>query len=225
MCQVAEIRLCGAIYQAAIPERNMFDVHFREGRMKLARSTHALVALGGNLPLGDDRPDAVLRAAFDSLTTEGMRVVSVSRIYRTPAFPAGTGPDYANAAALVEVDALVDPEAVLAALHRIEAAFGRVRGQRWAGRVLDLDLLAIGETILPDPGTQRQWQSLPPQDQAQLAPDRLILPHPRLQDRAFVLVPLADVAPDWRHPLSGLSVDQMLQALPAEDVAAVVPWV
>ena len=66
MCQVAEIRLCGAIYQAAIPERNMFDVHFREGRMKLARSTHALVALGGNLPLGDDRPDAVLRAAFDA---------------------------------------------------------------------------------------------------------------------------------------------------------------
>jgi 2-amino-4-hydroxy-6-hydroxymethyldihydropteridine diphosphokinase len=66
---------------------------------------------------------------------------------------------------------------------------------------------------------------LPPEDQARLAPDRLILPHPRLQDRAFVLVPLADVAPDWRHPLSGLSVDQMLQALPAEDVAAVVPWV
>ena len=100
-----------------------------------------------------------------------------------------------------------------------------MRGQRWAGRVLDLDLLAIGETILPDPGIQRQWQSLPPEDQARLAPDRLILPHPRLQDRAFVLVPLADVAPDWRHPLSGLSVDQMLQALPAEDVAAVVPWV
>ena len=83
----------------------------------------------------------------------------------------------------------------------------------------------MGDLVLPDAQTHRRWRELAPEDQARQAPDQLILPHPRLQDRAFVLVPLADVAPDWRHPLSGLSVDQMLQALPAEDVAAVVPWV
>lgn len=223
--RVTEIRLNGAIYQAPIPKRNNFDVSIEEGEMKLPRATHALIALGGNQPLGGDLPDAVLRAALAELPREGVDVVAVSRFYRTPAFPVGAGPDYANAAALVDMHRLGAPDAALAALHRIEAAFGRVRDQRWAGRVLDLDLLAWGDRVLPDAETQRHWQALPPEDQLRLAPDPLILPHPRLQDRAFVLVPLADVAPDWRHPLSGQTVRQMLKALPAADVAAVVPWV
>jgi len=77
--------------------------------------------------------------------------------------------------------------------------------------------------VLPDPAGFRHWLDLPPEAQSREAPDRLILPHPRMQDRAFVLVPLADVAPDWRHPVLGRTVTQMRDALPAGLLAEVVP--
>jgi 2-amino-4-hydroxy-6-hydroxymethyldihydropteridine diphosphokinase len=152
-----------------------------------------------------------------------MILVAKSRFFRTPCFPAGTGPDYVNAACIVQVSGDLSPHAVLARLHDVEAIFGRRRARRWGMRTLDLDLLAYGDSVLPDADTQTRWRDLPDADQARLAPDQLILPHPRLQDRAFVLVPLADVAPGWRHPVLGLTVADMVSRLPAADRAAVVP--
>lgn len=90
-------------------------------------------------------------------------------------------------------------------------------------RTLDLDLIAFGQTVLPDPATHGHWRDLPMEDQRRFAPDRLILPHPRLQDRAFVLIPLCDVAPDWPHPVTGRTIAQMAAALPASDTAEVRP--
>jgi 2-amino-4-hydroxy-6-hydroxymethyldihydropteridine diphosphokinase len=77
--------------------------------------------------------------------------------------------------------------------------------------------------VLPDAGTVRRWLDLSAADQARLAPDELILPHPRMRERAFVLAPLAEVAPDWRHPLLGLSVAEMLASLPAAARAELRP--
>lgn len=182
-----------------------------------------LVAIGGNLPSGDHSPQTSIRLACSAMVAAGLDGLRVSPLYATPCFPAGAGPDYVNAAASAPIPSGWDADRVLGVLHRIEDDFGRQRVKRWGGRTLDLDLLAFGNTVLPDRETQTRWRNLDPALQRTETPDRLILPHPRLQDRAFVLVPLADVAPDWRHPLLGLTTLEMLAALPAADRDQVVP--
>ena len=162
-------------------------------------------------------------STFQKLAGLGLPGVRASRLFRTPCFPRGAGPDYINAAACVTLPGELSPMDLLTILHRIEESCGRERGGRWIGRTLDVDLLAVGDSILPDAFTQSRWRDLPFRDQLRLAPDELILPHPRLQDRAFVLVPLADVAPDWVHPILGLSVIQMIAQRPPEEVATVMP--
>lgn len=126
-----------------------------------------------------------------------------------------------NAAVLVETD--LTPDAALALLHEVEREFGRERVQRWGMRTLDLDLVCWDDQVLPDREEFDRWLTLPAQEQTNQAPDRLILPHPRLQDRAFVLIPMADVAPDWRHPVLGRTVAEMVASLPAEETSAVRP--
>lgn len=181
-----------------------------------------LIAFGANLPLGDQGPAATIIAASKAFGDHGLSVKRLSRLYRTPCFPRGAGPDYINAAARVTLRYAMTAQDVLAVLHGIEATLGRSRQGRWAGRTLDLDLLAMGDSVVPDAPTQTHWRQLPFRDQVRLAPDQPILPHPRLQDRSFVLVPLADVAADWVHPLLGLSVTAMLAGRPADEVATVV---
>jgi len=182
-----------------------------------------LLALGANMPFSGQTPLETLQTALDDLAAAGIGPLRVSRIYATPCFPAGAGPDYVNAAAAAPLPPGLGPDDVLSLLHRIESAHGRTRDTRWGMRTLDLDLLAFGQTVLPDPETHRRWRDLPPALQRSETPDRLLLPHPRLQDRAFVLIPLLDVAPGWTHPLTGRTVAQMTAALPAADRAEVRP--
>ncbi len=191
-----------------------------------------LLAFGGNLPSEVGLPRVTLNRAVLTLNSIGdaseatqlsgkVKLKKVSRFFATPCFPAGAGPDYVNAAALIESP--LEADELLALLHDVEAKFGRARSSRWVGRTLDIDLIGGGGVVLPNPETYAYWRDLPLERQLQETPDQLILPHPRLQDRAFVLVPLNDIAPDWKHPVSGLSVGQMLAALPETDRKAVKP--
>ncbi|MBK0326388.1 2-amino-4-hydroxy-6-hydroxymethyldihydropteridine diphosphokinase [Rhodobacteraceae bacterium F11138] len=179
------------------------------------------VGLGGNLPFEGSPTSATLVRAIGRLDTPDITIRAVSRFYATPCFPAGAGPDYVNAAVLIR--SALTPRDLLQRLHDIEHEFGRARAQRWGMRTLDMDILFHGQSVLPDAAGQRAWVNLPPEKQVRATPDHLILPHPRLQDRAFALVPLADVAPEWRHPLLQKTVLQLCQALPREEIAAVRP--
>ena len=143
-----------------------------------------------------------------------------SRFFSTPAFPPGSGPDFVNAAVAFDCD--LDPRQLMEVLHDIEADMGRVRTNRWGQRTLDLDLLAVGELVLPDRATYERWRNLPPERQTTETPQQLILPHPRMQDRGFVLVPLADIAPDWVHPVLGRTVLEMLSDLPTGALDGIV---
>jgi 2-amino-4-hydroxy-6-hydroxymethyldihydropteridine diphosphokinase len=108
----------------------------------MANKQMFLIALGGNLPTDAGPPEATVTAALAALGREGATVDAVSRLFRTPCFPPGAGPDYVNAAARVTAD--LTARELLELLHRIEARFGRERVQRWGMRTLDLDLLAAG---------------------------------------------------------------------------------
>ena len=184
-------------------------------------ATCCLVALGANLPGPAGDAAANVRVALELLDRPDHRLGRVSRLFATPAHPPGAGPDYVNAAAVIR--SALSPSALLARLHDIENRLGRRRQQRWGARVIDLDLLGCGDRVLPDAPTVRRWMALPAARQSRDSPDRLILPHPRLHERPFVLVPLAEVAPDWRHPLTGQSVAEMLAALPPAARAAIRP--
>src|SRR5690349_18554888 len=166
-----------------------------------------LIGIGANLPgPGGSTPlDTVRWAALQLSTWPQLQVVGLSRWYSTEPVPPSGQPPYVNGVALLTAAAPArepDPAEVLAWLQSIEATGGRVRGERNAARSLDLDIIAMGEEgalvrRVPDP----------------------ILPHPRAHLRAFVLVPLRDVAPGWRHPLLHLGVPEMIAALPPQAIS------
>lgn len=144
-----------------------------------------------------------------------------SRLYRTPAFPPGAGPEFINAVFSLETEA--SARKLLDGLHEVEREFGRQRLRRWEARTMDLDLIAFGSLIAPSKDRHRYWSELPMELQKSQMPEELVLPHPRMQDRAFVLIPLAEIAPDWVHPVSRKPVAEMLKALPDQEKKEVRP--
>lgn len=183
--------------------------------------TKAIIAVGSNKSTAAGSPQITVSAALQSLKGDSIKHIVPSRLFESPCFPEGAGPDFVNAVA--ELETTHSAQELLAELHRIEAQFGRTRVERWAARTLDLDLISFGGIILPDRHKWAYWRDLSLYQQRDRAPDTLILPHPRVQDRAFVLVPLADILPDWQHPVTGDTVSAMLARLPVAEIEAVKP--
>jgi len=193
----------------------------KQARPTANSSQNVLVSVGSNEVSRWGDPTETIQKSRLALQ-DALRVeVVMSRLYHTPAFPAGAGPDFVNGVFSLRTSR--DPAELLELLHALENAAGRVREQRWGPRTLDLDLLAYGDVVAPNLDVWTDWHDLDPDQQTEVAPDQLILPHPRLQDRAFVLVPLSDVAPTWVHPVLDLSVRDLLDAMPGEELADVVP--
>lgn len=152
-----------------------------------------LIGLGSSLTFCGAPPQEVLRLSIKAIG-KVTPVDRVSKLYASPAWPDPGDPPFVNA--VISIKSELSPDAILATLHRIEAAFGRRRSRKNAPRTLDLDLLAYW----------RQKRSGAP------GPE---LPHPRLFERDFVLAPLCDIAPDWVDPVSGKTAREMLDALGA----------
>ena len=135
----------------------------------------------------------------------GLDLVAISPWFESEPVPPSDQPWFVNGVALAST--LLTADEVLRRLHEIEAELGRLRRERWEARVVDLDLLDYGGEIVPD---RDAWQAIADGDPR--ADHGLALPHPRMHDRRFVLFPLACVAPEWRHPVFGVSVDELIEA-------------
>lgn len=155
-----------------------------------------LIALGANLPSRYGTPIDTLTAAREALQAAGVSVIGSSHIWLTAPIPFDPEQDmFHNAVISVETD--LDAHDLLKAMLQVEEDFGRVRTVKNAARLLDLDLIAYNDEIIKDG-------------------ERLIVPHPRMHERLFVLKPLEDVSDNWTHPISGLDVAKMCNDLPGE---------
>jgi 2-amino-4-hydroxy-6-hydroxymethyldihydropteridine diphosphokinase len=158
-------------------------------------------ALGGNLPVpGIGMPRDVIIAAAEAVDANDINVIDLSPWYLTAPVPASDQPDFING--VISLETALSAMDLLARFHEIEEAFGRIRGVVNSARTLDIDLLDYRGTIVCPPGGLADGRN------------GLTLPHPRLQDRAFVLMPLYDLAPDWIDPRDGRSIRELIESLP-----------
>ena len=158
-----------------------------------------LIGIGANLPSPRfGTPQETCEAALAALNQRGQTVIGRSRWFRSAPVPVSDQPWFVNGVAALDTD--LAPADVLAALHQIEEDFGRVRQARNEARVLDLDLLDFDGQVSAEEGG-------------------LALPHPRMHERAFVLLPLADLVPDWRHPVTGANLQTLIARLADDQVA------
>ena len=161
-----------------------------------------LIAIGANLPNPiHGSPLSTCQAVLPELDKAGLRVIAVSRWYESAPVPVSSQPWYING--VVAVETTLEAHQILQRLLAIEAEFGRIRGQPNAARTLDLDLVAYNDLVLED----------------DRGPFPLNLPHPRMHERSFVLRPISDIAPTWRHPKTEQTVLQMLAKLDDPDAA------
>ena len=157
------------------------------------------IALGSNLETENMNRLEILNKALEYFPMFSISLVKVSSFWESKSYPNNNQPNFINAVS--EVQSILNPYQTLCTLKKIEIILGRKVNCRWGSRVLDLDILAAGSLILPNLRIFNRWLKMPLQHQIQNQPNQLILPHPRIQDRLFVLKPLSEIDPSWIHPV------------------------
>ena len=156
------------------------------------------IAVGANLPSARfGPPKATCEAALMAINSNKVKVLRRSRWYRSAPVPVSRQPDFINGVA--ELETTLSPEALLEQLHRIEDNLGRVRRETNEARAIDLDIIAYNDLVTE-------------------ADQRPTLPHPRMHERAFVVIPLLEIAPNWRHPILKLSLRELREQLPPAQI-------
>ena len=160
-----------------------------------------LIAIGSNLEGPWGPPHEAVERAFAALGEPPLRLIRASRPLVTAPYGRTDQPDFVNAVA--EIETALKPGALLRHLHAIEREAGRKRTLHWGPRTLDLDLIDYHGLVIGAEGA---------------SPRRLVLPHPGIAERSFVLQPIAEIAPDWRHPILGQTALSLLRRLQNGDV-------
>lgn len=176
-----------------------------------------LLGLGSNLSGPWGTPKETLKRALDEMQSNSIQIDRCSMAYSTNAYGVGGQPDYVNA--VVAISCLAPPEALLIRLHRLERRAARARGERWGARTLDIDLLDWHGRVI---GSAKERGS-----RTELGFKPLSLPHPGIIKRPFVIVPVAEIAPGWHHPVSGktaVSLARSLAGVRAGGILAATPF-
>ena len=171
----------------------------------------AILAFGANLASAIGQPRDTIEAALGTLEAEGVGLCRLSSFYRSAALTLNEdadAPDFVNLVATVATK--LQPDDLLALCLETERRYGRSPGARWSARTLDIDLIAYEDLILPN---QAAWQEISSSTDPAAISKELMVPHPRMHIRDFILVPLVEVEPQWRHPVTGKSARMMLEQL------------
>lgn len=182
--------------------------------------SNCLISFGANISGPFGSPAETLNHALEEFQFENLLIRKKSKIYSSLAFPDPKKPRYLNGCLQISVNCGAND--VLERLKRIEKKMGRQKKNcRWDSRICDLDLLSFDNKVAPSPEVFNYWYKMPLRNQILEKPDELLLPHPRIQDRAFVLKPLLEFASSWVHPVFNKTVREMFNFLPENERASV----
>ncbi len=177
------------------------------------------MAFGSNLETDQGSGESLYQLVVADVNSCNIKIESVSPLFCTPAYPAGSGPAFVNGAFSLRTS--LDPVELLENLHKVERAYGRERSLRWGPRTVDLDLIFFNDAILPNLEIWNAWANLSDDEAQKTAPEELIVPHPRAHRRGFVLGPIREIQREFVHPVLHRTVQEIWQGLSEEERAEI----
>ena len=176
-----------------------------------------VLILGANMPSKFGDILTTLQMCVEYIKNEEpIDLISQSKWYQSESFPDKSKPTFINVG--IKIISKLEPYQILKIIDEIEKGFGRIRKRRWDARVCDIDIIYCNKKIIPTRNILKKWMSMKIEEQLITTPRTLILPHPRIQDRLFFLVPLNELSPNWRHPILGKTAKEILDSIPQNEI-------